>query len=312
MTAHDTTRAAAPRADYGPMSLSDFALYAVLVGIWGVSFIAIEFQLGVVSIEVSILWRYLIAAIAMTGGCLLAKRRLRGFSLADHLHFVALGAFFFSLNYVLIYRAQTELTSGLTAITFTMALFFTTLNARVFLGATLNPRIIVGGLIGIVGLAVLFGDSQFDIGVNSGTLVGLGYALGAAYVVSLATIVTAKLNIRRIPALQANAWGMIYGAGFNVIFVLALGRELTFEWTFAYVASLAYLTFPAGVLAFIIYFSIVARIGPTRSSYFTLMSPMVAIVISVLIEGLPVTLALAGGVLAVLAGNFIAMRARSA
>jgi drug/metabolite transporter (DMT)-like permease len=114
------------------MTLSDFALYAVLVGIWGGSFVAIEFQLGVVANEVSILWRYLMAAIAMTGVCLIAKRRMRGFSPADHLHFVALGAFFFSFNYILIYRAQIELTSGLAAITFTMALFFTTLNARIF------------------------------------------------------------------------------------------------------------------------------------------------------------------------------------
>jgi drug/metabolite transporter (DMT)-like permease len=312
MSTHDTQRAAAPRSDDRPMTLSDFALYAVLVGIWGGSFVAIEFQLGVVANEVSILWRYLMAAIAMTGVCLIAKRRMRGFSPADHLHFVALGAFFFSFNYILIYRAQIELTSGLAAITFTMALFFTTLNARIFLGASLNPRIIVGGVVGVAGLAVLFGDSLLQVGVDAGTFVGLGCMLGSAYVVSLATIVTAKLNERRVPSLQANAWGMIYGAGFVMIYVLALGREFTFEWTFAYVASLVYLTFPAGVLAFIIYFFLVARIGPARSSYFTLMSPMVAIVLSVLIEGLPVTLALAGGVLAILAGNFIAMRARVA
>jgi len=309
MTAVEATQ---PPANARPMTLVDFALYAVLVGIWGGSFIAIEFQLGVVANEVSVLWRYLMAAIAMTGVCLIAKRRMRGFSFVDHLYFMALGVFFFSLNYVLIYRAQTELTSGLAAITFTMALFFTTLNARVFLAAPLNPRVLLGGAIGVAGLLLLFGDSLFESGINSSTMIGIGYMLAAAYVVSLATVVTAKLNLRRVPALQANGWGMIYGAGFNILFVLALGREISFEWTFAYIASLAYLTFPAGVLAFIIYFAVVARIGPARSSYFTLMSPMVAIVISVLVEGLPVTLALAGGVLAILAGNYIAMRARAA
>lgn len=309
MTAVEATQ---PPANARPMTLVDFALYAVLVGIWGGSFIAIEFQLGVVANEVSVLWRYLMAAIAMTGVCLIAKRRMRGFSFVDHLYFMALGVFFFSLNYVLIYRAQIELTSGLAAITFTMALFFTTLNARVFLAAPLNPRVLLGGAIGVAGLLLLFGDSLFESGINSSTMIGIGYMLAAAYVVSLATVVTAKLNLRRVPALQANGWGMIYGAGFNILFVLALGREISFEWTFAYIASLAYLTFPAGVLAFIIYFAVVARIGPARSSYFTLMSPMVAIVISVLVEGLPVTLALAGGILAILAGNYIAMRARSA
>jgi drug/metabolite transporter (DMT)-like permease len=311
MTNPEAAETATPNAATRPMNLVDFALYAVLVGIWGGSFIAIEFQLGVVANEVSVLWRYLMAAIAMTGVCVVARRRMRGFSFVDHLYFVALGVFFFSLNYVLIYRAQTELTSGLAAIIFTMALFFTTLNARIFLAASLNARILLGGAIGLGGLILLFGDSLFASSIDSNTLIGIGYMLGAAYVVSLATVVTAKLNLRRVPALQANGWGMIYGAAFNVLFVLALGREISFEWTMPYVLSLAYLTFPAGVLAFIIYFAVVARIGPARSSYFTLMSPMVAIVISVLVEGLPVTLALIGGVVAVLAGNYIAMRARS-
>ncbi len=312
MNTNNAPAAAPLPANERPMTPTDFALYAVLVAIWGGSFLAIEFQLGVVANEVSVMWRYLMAAVTMTAICVVAKRRMWGFSVVDHLYFIALGVFFFSLNYVLIYRAQTELTSGLAAITFTMALFFTTLNARLFLGAPLNPRILLGGIIGVVGLAVLFGDSLLDLGVDAGTIVGMAYMLGAAYVVSLATVVTAKLNLRRVPALQANGWGMIYGAGFNVLLVLILGRELTFEWTFSYVASLAYLTFPAGILAFIIYFAVVTRIGPARSSYFTLMSPMVAIVISVLVEGLPVNLALAAGVVAILAGNLIAMRARAA
>ncbi|NQV80363.1 MAG: DMT family transporter [Alphaproteobacteria bacterium] len=294
-----------------PMTLGDVGLYAALVLLWGGSFLAIEFQLGVVSPEVSVLWRYVIAAVAMVGICLAARRRMRGFSLHDHLYFVALGLCFFSLNYVLIYRGQTELTSGLAAITFTMALFFTTVNARLFLSAPLNPKIVLGGLIGVGGLVVLFGDSLFETGYDVSTLVGVAYILAAAYVVSLATVVTAKLNLRRIPALQANGWGMIYGLLFNILFVLVLGRELTFVWEWPYVISLLYLSLAAGVIAFIIYFVVVTRLGPARSSYFTLMSPMVAIVISVLIEGVPVTIALGAGVLAVLAGNFIAMRARA-
>lgn len=298
-------------ADRSSISPSILLLYGMLVAIWGGSFLAIEFQLGVVAPEVSILWRYVVSATTMTLVCVVARRRLLGFSKVDHLHFVALGLFFFSLNYVLIYRGQTTLTSGLAAITFTMALFFTTLNARIFLGAPLNRQILVGGVVGIAGLLLLFRDSLSAAGIDSATLAGVGYLLGAGYVVSLATIVTAKLNLRRIPALQANAWGMIYGMAFNAVFVVALGHKVSFDWSLPYVLSLLYLALPAGVLAFVAYFAIVQRIGPARSSYFTLMSPMVAIVISVIVEGLPVTLALAGGVVAVLLGNYIAMRARS-
>jgi drug/metabolite transporter (DMT)-like permease len=294
------------------ISPSDVALYAVMVGLWGASFIGIEFQLGVVPPEVSIFWRYLIASVTMVAICVLRGRSLLGFSRGDHAYFVALGLFFFSLNYVLIYHGQVHLTSGLAAIIFTMALFFTALNARLFLGSPLSRQIILSGLFGIGGLIILFGDSLFESGLDASSLVGVGFMLAAAYVVSMATIITAKLNIRRVPVLQANGWGMIYGALFNLLFVLALGHEFVFEWRLGYVLSLLYLSLPAGVLAFLMYFEIVRRIGPARASYFTLMSPMVAVVISVFVEGLPVSWSLGAGVLAVLIGNYVAMRARVA
>jgi drug/metabolite transporter (DMT)-like permease len=314
MTIEQTQNGAPPGAKAKPferpIGAVDLALYAVLVIIWGGSFYAIEFQLGVVPIETSILYRYVAAAFATVFICVATRRSLFRFSLRDHGQFVLLGFLFFSFNYVLIYRAQVELTSGLAAISFTMALFFTTINARVFLGAPFSRRIIMGGLIGVAGLALIFQDSLLASDFDRGTLIGIALILGAAYVVSLATIVTARLSYRQIPGLQANTWGMIYGSLFNAVFVLVLGHDLAFDLSGPYILSLLYLTFLAGVVGFVLYYVIVVRIGPSRSSYFTLMSPMVAIVISSVFEGLPITLALAGGVAAVLVGNYIAVRTR--
>lgn len=296
-----------------PIGLVDVALYAVLVIIWGGSFYAIEFQLeSAVPVEVSIFYRYAVASVATVLVCVATRRSLLRFSLRDHAHFVLLGFLFFSFNYALIYRGQIELTSGLAAISFTMALFFTTINARIFLRAPFSQRIVIGGVIGIGGLALIFKDSLLAADLDRGTLIGVALILGAAYVVSLATIVTARLSYRKIPGLQANAWGMIYGSVFNALFVIVLGQELTIDLSASYLLSFLYLTFLAGVLAFILYYVIVVRIGPSRSSYFTLMSPMVAIVISSIFEGLPITLALVGGVAAVVFGNYIAVRNRKA
>lgn len=293
-----------------PVNAVDIALYGILVLIWGISFYAIEFQLGTVPVEVSIFYRYVVAAVTTVFICVATRRSLLRFSLRDHGQFVLLGFLFFSLNYALIYRGQVELTSGLAAITFTMALFFTTINARLFLRAPFNRRIVMGGLVGISGLALIFKDSLLAADFERGTLTGIALILGAAYLVSLATIVTARLSYRQIPGLQANAWGMIYGSIFNALFVVILGHSLSFDFSAPYIISFLFLTFFAGVSGFILYYVIVVRIGPARSSYFTLMSPMVAIVMSSVFEGLPVTLALAGGVAAVLFGNYIAVRNR--
>jgi drug/metabolite transporter (DMT)-like permease len=291
-----------------PIRLSDLAVYVIIVLFWGGSFYGIEFQLGTVPVEVSIFYRYVVAAIILIGICVVTRRSLFRFSFADHRLFMLLGLLFFSFNYVLIYRAQLELTSGLTAITFTMALFFTTLNERIFLKHRFRPQIIIGGLIGVAGLALIFGGSVIGADFSRGTLTGLIFILAGAYVVSLATIATARLNIRQVPPIQANAWSMTYGAIFNGLFVLAFGHELTMDWSVSYVVSFLYLTILSSVVAFILFFILVQRIGPSRSAYFTLLSPMVAILISVYAENLPVTLALVGGVVAILFGNYIAIR----
>src|SRR5215208_1496271 len=80
----------------------DFGLYGAVVLLWGSSWIALHLQLGVVAPEVSLVWRFGIAASVMLAWALLAKQRLR-FSLRDHVRFVVLGATMFSANFVLFY-----------------------------------------------------------------------------------------------------------------------------------------------------------------------------------------------------------------
>ena len=51
-------------------------LYAVTVLIWGTTWFAIIFQLGVVAPEVSIVWRFLTASLTLIAWCLVTGRSL--------------------------------------------------------------------------------------------------------------------------------------------------------------------------------------------------------------------------------------------
>ena len=104
------------------MTVSNALLYIVTVLIWGSTFFAIEFQLGTVAPEVSVVYRYVAASLLLFAWCWFRGLRLR-FRLRDHLWFVLLVLLLFGINYVLAYRAQIYLTSALTAIAFsTMSL----------------------------------------------------------------------------------------------------------------------------------------------------------------------------------------------
>ena len=64
------------------------SLYLATVLIWGSTWFAIKFQLGQVEAEVSLVYRFLLAAIILLIFCLLTRRKLR-FSASQHV-FIAL------------------------------------------------------------------------------------------------------------------------------------------------------------------------------------------------------------------------------
>ncbi|MDH4261190.1 MAG: DMT family transporter, partial [Gammaproteobacteria bacterium] len=103
-------------------------LYGLVVLIWGTTWYAIKFQLGVVAPEISLVYRFSIAAI-----CLFIYARVVGspmrLSWREHRYIGLQGATLFCLNYWLTYLSTQYLTSGLVAVIFTSIIFFNLVNA---------------------------------------------------------------------------------------------------------------------------------------------------------------------------------------
>ena len=141
--------------------LVTFAIYGIVVLIWGGGFIAVEFQLGIVNEEVSVLYRYAAATILILIYIAVSRKPMFSFQMRDHFLFSLIGLLFFSCNFFLLYSSQKYLTSGIVAIAFSMALFFTQINSLIFLGMPLRLKTATGGVIGIAGLALIFHDAVF-------------------------------------------------------------------------------------------------------------------------------------------------------
>ena len=283
-------------------------IYAIVVTIWGGSFIAIEFQLGHVNETVSVFYRYALSSIILISLVFLTKKPMFIFNIKDHLYFIIIGICFFSINYLFIYRAQNYLDSGITAITFTMCLFFTQVNSKIFLKTRFGLNTTLGGIIGVIGIVVIFLDSFLEQQFNFLTFIGIFYILIAAYIVSIATVATAKITKLGIPIIQASAWAMVYGTIINIIFIFLFQEKLILDPRKSYWISFFYLVFLASVIGFVLYFLLVKRIGPEKSSYFALMSPMIAIIISTIVEDLNISALLFLGTISVLIGNYIAIK----
>ena len=107
-------------------------LYIVTVMIWGSSWLAIKYQLGLVDPMVSVAYRFLLASGLSWLYCLISRRFLR-FSFRDHCFMFLQGASLFALNYWLFYLSEITLTSGLAAVIFSTIVVMNTMNGVFFL-----------------------------------------------------------------------------------------------------------------------------------------------------------------------------------
>ena len=287
--------------------MSNAFLYVITVLVWGSTWFAIEFQLGTVEPEVSLVYRY-VAASAL----LFAWARFRGlklrFDLGAHVWFVLLGFFLFGLNYILAYRAQIFITSALCAIAFSMMLWMNIINARIFFGVRAGRRVILGALLGIAGIFTLFAPQIEQVSLNDAVFFGSFLAISSALLASFGNMVSQKAQKLGLPVIQSNAWGMFYGALMTGTVSVVQGYTFTFDWSAGYVLSLGYLTIFGSIVAFGAYLTLLGRIGAHKAGYAMVMFPVVALILSGLFEGLEIDASIIVGSALVLAGNLFVLK----
>lgn len=289
--------------------MSNTLLYVITVLIWGSTWFAIEFQLGVVEPEISIVYRYGIASALLFAWCLLRGRRLR-FEWRAHAWFAVLGTFLFCLNYILAYRAQIYITSAMCAIAFSTIVWMNILLARVFFGVRAGWRVLLGAGFGIVGIFVLFAPRIADVSLSDSVLYGSLLAVLGALAASFGNMASQRAQALKLPIVQSNAWGMFYGACLTAIVSVIEGHPFTFEATPGYVISLAYLSLFGSIVAFGAYLTLLGRIGAHRAGYALVMFPVVALMLSMAFEGLRLDGWIVAGTILVLAGNVFVLEGK--
>jgi drug/metabolite transporter (DMT)-like permease len=290
--------------------VSNLFLYVITVLIWGTTWFAIEFQLGVVAPEVSIFYRYLGAALILFAWSRYRQLPLR-YGVTQHAWFVVLGLLLFGINYVLAYRAQVHISSALTAIAFSTILWMNIINARLFFGVRASRRVLLGGALGIAGVVILFAPQIGELSLTDSVVLGSSLSVLSALVASFGNMASQAAQKAGLPIVQSNAWGMFYGAMFTGAYASAQGLAFNFELSTAYIVSLAYLTIFGSIVAFGAYLTLLGRIGAHKAGYSMVMFPVVALILSVLFEGLRIGPTTVFGIAMVLMGNLFILQPKT-
>ena len=282
-------------------------LYVVTVLIWGSSWLAIKYQLGSVDPMVSVAYRFMLASALSWLYCRFSGRLMR-YSLRDHGFMFLQGASLFALNYWLFYLSELTLTSGLAAVIFSTIVVMNMMNGVLFLKNRLELSVVLGAGIGLFGIIVVFWPEVTDFESGSENLFAVSLAVLATLLASLGNIASARNQRKGIPVVQANTFGMTYGALLMLVLSWATGREFTFEVTLPYVSSLVFLSVFASIIAFWTYLTLLGRVGVERGAYATLIFPLVALGFSTVFEDYQWTASAGIGILLILAGNLLILK----
>ncbi len=298
-----------PEASPKPGGSSDVFLFFLSSFIWGTTWLAIKFQLGVVAPEVSVAWRFALASLLLVAWCLLRGIPLR-FPARDHGRLALLGFLLFGLNYVLVYRAEQHLASGLVAVIFSFLVFWNLIGARLFFGTPAPPAVALGAVLGVAGVTLLFWPEVTSLHAGTAQLRGLSLALVATLFASAGNLYSQRLFSTGLTVAPSIAFAMGYASLAVAGWCAASGVPFTFDARPGYVLSLGYLALFGSVVAFMAFLTLLKRIGAGRSGYTAAVIPLIAMLASTAFEGYRWSAAPVAGMLLVVGGTVLVLRAK--
>ncbi len=289
----------------GPF-LNNLTLFAGCVAIWSTTWFAITFQLGTVPAEVSVAWRFLLAAMMIALWCRARGLALR-FRASDHYALALLGLAMYSAGYICVYYAEEYFASGLVAVGFSAAPLLAMFGMRAFFGQPLTARMAAGSLFGVAGIVLVFWPEFARLSQSRGAAQGAVLTAAAVAMSVIGGLLAHRNHKRGLFGWPTMAWSMGYGGLFALLIALALGRRLAIDVSSPYLVSLLYLAFVGTIAAFAAWLTLIGRIGPARASYVGVMVPVLALLISTLFENLSWHPIMVAGMLVSVAGNVLVL-----
>jgi len=279
--------------------------FVLLSAMWGASYLFIKVALEDVSPAMVVFARTALASLVLLPFALQAGAL--GDLRENAPAFFGLALLQVAAPFMLISVGQQEISTSLAGILVATAPIYTFLLAFRFERES-RPRGIglVGVLLGVVGVGLLLG---VDLDGGSAALRGglavvlasLGYALGAFYL---------RHRISDTKPIGAVTATMGASALMTLPFALATfpsgvpGLE-----TFGALGALG--VFGTGI-SFVLFYTLIADIGPSKTSLVAYVAPGFAVLYGVTLLGEDFTLATLGGLVLILGGSYLAAEARSA
>ncbi len=299
-----STSTASVRHGSRPITQRGWVLFGLMGAIWGVPYLFIKVAVEHLSPPVVVFGRTSIAAVPLL---LLALRAdaVRP-ALAKWRLVLAFAALEMAIPWLLLTDAEQHLPSGLTGLLIACVPIFGAI-AAFLLGdrSALHPKRLAGIGVGLAGVTLLVAG---DLGGAGGIpwwsvvevlLVCVGYAT-APFIASRRLADVPDLGV---VAVSLSAVAIVYAP--FAWFTRPVEEPPAEAW-----AAVLALAFICTAIAFVVFFKLIAEVGPARSTLITFINPAVAVAVGALVLDEQITAATVAGFALVLAGCWLATRHR--
>jgi drug/metabolite transporter (DMT)-like permease len=267
------------------MHPQDWLLLILLSILWGGTFFVVGFALRELPPLTLVFARVALAAVL-----LLPVMRLFGMTLPrtakDWMPFAGLSIFNNIIPYSLIFAGQTYITSGMASVLNATTPLFTVLVLAAFGDERLTLRRIAGVSMGVAGVLLLRGGVTTD---SMDQTIGILLCLGGTLSYGVAGWWGRRV-LAGVPPLTSTTCQLIVSGIAMAIIAGVIDRPWTLPMpspaTWVAIVALATLS---TALAYLVFFRILDRSGPTNVALVTLLVPVTAILLGVLMLGEPLT-----------------------
>jgi len=278
------------------MSAADAARLVTLAAIWGASFLFIRIAAPAIGVVATADVRMLIAGAALS-----AYYAFTGFDAQWRRwwrYYLLIGAVNCVAPFLLWGYAALELSVGLLAVLNATSPMWGALLSALVLHERLSPRRIAGLGLGIVGVAIVSGAE------TSERWLAIAAGLAAAFCYGLTGIILRKW------ARDTSARGMAAGTLLMGGLLLAPVRAVAPPpWpALNVVLAMLALALLCSSLGYILYFRLIADIGPAGALTVTYLIPIFGLVWGRLFLGEPLSVAMIAGAVVVIAGTVLVLR----
>ena len=284
--------------------------YLLVVLIWGTTWYGIHTQVNGTSPHIGVALRMGAASLIFVVIGVATKQPWR--LTVSQMRLVAIaGMCFFGLNYLAAYAGSQYLTSGVVAVILSLTVPLNLFAEWVIRGQRPNVAMIVAATLGMGGISLVFG-SELENALSGGMRWwGAGVVASSAILVAIGNVISAELMSTRLSWIVVNAFGMAIGCVVTLAWGAVAGSPWVIQPTASWLMGYAYLVLLGSVAAFGIYMKILPTIGTTAGAYVTVLSPVLALLVSAALEGFSIRPTTYAGVALLLLGHTFLIRQRS-